>query len=145
MAFIDTDEFLVLRDGTPDLPTVVSPAAQEQQRRLRAMLQAIMDGGEPLSGCSFMPCTTRCLHFGFVQLQDYMGHGGLVVNWQVFGSGGLKVRRHILRCCGALLPAPVARRWQHSMCHAAQHVSCALPSMRHGPSLPCSCGPRATP
>jgi hypothetical protein len=47
MAFIDTDEFLVLRDGTPDLPTL---------------------------------------------LNDYMGHGGLVVNWQVFGSGGLKVR-----------------------------------------------------
>ncbi|KAI7840766.1 hypothetical protein COHA_005580 [Chlorella ohadii] len=47
MAFIDTDEFLVLRDGTPDLPTL---------------------------------------------LKDYMEYGGLVVNWQVFGSGGLKLR-----------------------------------------------------
>ena len=30
MAFIDTDEFLVLRDGTPDLPTLVSPEAGSQ-------------------------------------------------------------------------------------------------------------------
>ncbi len=26
-----------------------------------------------------------------LQLQDYAGHGGLVVNWEVFGSGGLVV------------------------------------------------------
>ncbi|PSC67481.1 glycosyl transferase family 2 [Micractinium conductrix] len=47
MAFIDTDEFLVLRDGTPTLPDL---------------------------------------------LKDYVAHGGLVVNWEVFGSGGLLVR-----------------------------------------------------
>lgn len=47
MAFIDTDEFMVLRDGTPDLPTL---------------------------------------------LKDYVGHGGLVINWEVFGSGGLQLR-----------------------------------------------------
>ncbi|KAI3434496.1 hypothetical protein D9Q98_002571 [Chlorella vulgaris] len=47
MAFIDTDEFIVLRDATSDLPAL---------------------------------------------LQDYEGHGGVVVNWEVFGSGGLQVR-----------------------------------------------------
>ncbi|KAL4433679.1 hypothetical protein ABPG75_000120 [Micractinium tetrahymenae] len=47
MAFIDTDEFVLLRDGTPTLPAL---------------------------------------------LKDYVGHGGLVVNWEVFGSGGLVLR-----------------------------------------------------
>lgn len=27
-----------------------------------------------------------------MQLKDYVGHGGLVINWEVFGSGGLQVR-----------------------------------------------------
>jgi hypothetical protein len=46
MAFIDTDEFIVLRDGTPDIPTL---------------------------------------------LKDYMAHGGVVINWEVFGSGNLQL------------------------------------------------------
>lgn len=47
MGFIDTDEFLMIRDGTATLPDL---------------------------------------------LKDYTGHGGLVVNWEVFGSGGLVLR-----------------------------------------------------
>ncbi|GAB4813551.1 hypothetical protein N2152v2_000597 [Parachlorella kessleri] len=47
MAFIDVDEFLILRDGTPDMPSL---------------------------------------------LKDYEQYGGLVVNWVMFGSSGLKER-----------------------------------------------------
>lgn len=36
-----------------------------------------------------------------MQLKDYVGHGGLVVNWRVFGSGGLKVRCAWAACCTA--------------------------------------------
>jgi hypothetical protein len=36
----------------------------------------------PALACSALP----------VQLKDYEGHGGLVVNWEVFGSGGLQLR-----------------------------------------------------
>lgn len=45
------------------------------------------------------PLRATLLLLGTVQLKDYMGHGGLVVNWQVFGSGGLKVRSRAWGCC----------------------------------------------
>ena len=44
-AFIDADEFLLLTDGTPDLPTL---------------------------------------------LRGYEHHGGLAVNWRMFGAGGIQ-------------------------------------------------------
>ena len=113
MAFIDTDEFIVLRDGTPNLPTLVRARAGLLQwdvctaglrlvaleRRWRVWVASQVAAGAALEQrahqhmacCHLIPpplCRLPCP----VQLKDYEGHGGLVVNWEVFGSGGLQLR-----------------------------------------------------
>jgi hypothetical protein len=40
------------------------------------------------------------------QLKDYMAHGGVVINWEVFGSGNLQV------CGGLRQPTPPCSFWQ---------------------------------
>lgn len=53
MAFIDTDEFLVLRDGTPNLPTLVRAAEGCRRRAGRPRLASCRHG--QLAGSASLP------------------------------------------------------------------------------------------
>lgn len=137
MAFIDTDEFLVLRDGTPDLPALVRTCCQCRLFRMGHGLVAVAQVVVAVASCRWyftaaslpgaaglptncLPCPSR------VQLKDYLGHGGLVVNWQVFGSGGLKV-------CLWGEPRRWARRTSRARCTACPQ---RLPSPPPSPEPP---------
>lgn len=61
------------------------------------------------------------------QLKDFVGHGGLVVNWEVFGSGGLLVSCWEAPCCSRHGGAPV-----HTPCMHTRSVDAGVEA---GPSV----------
>ncbi len=82
-----------------------------------------------------------------------MEYGGLVVNWQVFGSGGLKVRGQTYSCNSCVIHTMLLTQ---AVCQLGLlYGSCGSNSASCGPPLackhtrstlpdPCSCVPRGT-
>lgn len=83
LAFIDADEFIVLRE-----PRFNPPSWEQQQQQ-----QQGKDAGSGVVGSSDGGSGSSAAHDDInTFLQPYASYGGLAVNWVIFGSSGHAAR-----------------------------------------------------